>query len=209
MFEIYTDRARRVVVLAQEEARLMRHTSIDTCHLLLGLLREDDGIASRVLVDGGMTLRSCRAMVLKFLGMGTEEIKGHVPFTIRSRRVFDRTHEASKSLGHHWVGTEHLLLGCIKEGIRDESGQQSSAYRALVRRNLRSKDNPDRVESIVDDVMDAMIAKGWLTGPNAVLSNGDTKYIVRKEVIDLLDRCTELADGDEIKLSHLRQLLPP
>jgi hypothetical protein len=116
MFERFTDRGRRVVVLAQEEARLLNHNYIGTEHVLLGLLREGEGIAARVLTNLGIGLDEVRGEVERIIGRGSESPHGHVPFTPRAKKVLELSLREALQLGHNYIGTEHLLLGLVREG---------------------------------------------------------------------------------------------
>ena len=116
MFERFTDRARRVVVLAQEEARLLNHNYIGTEHLLLGLIHEGEGIAAEALQSLGISLEAVRAQVEEIIGQGQSAPTGHIPFTPRAKKVFELSLREALQLGHNYIGTEHLLLGLIREG---------------------------------------------------------------------------------------------
>jgi ATP-dependent Clp protease ATP-binding subunit ClpA len=116
MFERFTDRSRRVVVLAQEEARMLDHNYIGTEHILLGLIREGDGHAARALESLGISLDAVRQQVEAFIGRGQQAPSGHVPFTPRAKKVLELSLRESLQLGHNYIGTEHILLGLIREG---------------------------------------------------------------------------------------------
>jgi ATP-dependent Clp protease ATP-binding subunit ClpA len=116
MFERFTDRARRVVVLAQEEARLLNHDWIGTEHLLLGLAREGQGVAAKALELLGIRLEALRFQVESIIGQGQMAPSGHIPFTPRAKNVLALSLRESKQLGHNYIGTEHILLGLIREG---------------------------------------------------------------------------------------------
>jgi ATP-dependent Clp protease ATP-binding subunit ClpC len=116
MFERFTDRARRVVVLAQEEARMLNHNYIGTEHLLLGLIHEGQGVAARALESLGVSLEAVRAQVEQIIGQGQEAPSGHIPFTPRAKKVLELSLRESRQLGHDYIGTEHLLLGLLREG---------------------------------------------------------------------------------------------
>ena len=116
MFERFTERARQVVVLGQDEARALRHNYIGTEHLLLGLLREEEGIAARVLDSFDITLEEVRNQVKRLVGQGDEEIvTGQIPFTPRAKKVLELALREALSLGHSYIGTEHVLLGIVRE----------------------------------------------------------------------------------------------
>ncbi len=116
MFERFTDRARRVVVLAQEEARLLNHNYIGTEHILLGLLNEGEGIAAKALESLGINLSGVREQVVEIIGQGQQAPTGHIPFTPRAKKVLELSLREALQLGHNYIGTEHILLGLIREG---------------------------------------------------------------------------------------------
>ncbi|GAB3110567.1 ATP-dependent Clp protease ATP-binding subunit [Janibacter alkaliphilus] len=116
MFERFTDRARRVVVLAQEEARLLNHNYIGTEHILLGLIHEGEGVASKALESLGISLEAVREQVQDIIGPGQQAPSGHIPFTPRAKKVLELSLREALQLGHNYIGTEHILLGLIREG---------------------------------------------------------------------------------------------
>ena len=116
MFERFTDRARRVVVLAHEEARMLNHNYIGTEHILLGLIHEGEGIASKALESMGISLDSVRTQVTEIIGEGQQAPSGHIPFTPRAKKVLELSLREALQLGHSYIGTEHILLGLIREG---------------------------------------------------------------------------------------------
>ena len=116
MFERFTDRARRVVVLAQDEARGLKHNYIGTEHLLLGLISEGEGVAAKALETMAIKGEAVRASVIEIIGEGEKPVEGHIPFTPRAKRVFELSLREALQLGHNYIGTEHLLLGLLKEG---------------------------------------------------------------------------------------------
>jgi ATP-dependent Clp protease ATP-binding subunit ClpC len=116
LFERFTDQARRVVVLAQEEARLLDHTYVGTEHELLGLIREGEGIAGRALDRHGVTLDAARRQVRSIIGTGEAAATGHFPLTPRAKKVLELAWREALQLGHKRIGTEHILLGLIREG---------------------------------------------------------------------------------------------
>src|SRR5438445_1330433 len=115
MFERFTERARQVVVLAQDEARALKHNYIGTEHLLLGLLREEEGLAARVLESLDITVEEVRAQVARIVGQGDEVTTGQIPFTPRAKKVLELALREALSLGHNYIGTEHILLGLVRE----------------------------------------------------------------------------------------------
>ena len=116
MFERYTDRARRVVVLAQEEARMLNHNYIGTEHILLGLIHEGEGVAAKALESLGISLQAVRQQVEEIIGPGQQPLSGHFPVTPRANKVLELASREAQQLGHNYVGTEHILLGLIREG---------------------------------------------------------------------------------------------
>jgi ATP-dependent Clp protease ATP-binding subunit ClpC len=116
LFERFTDRARRVVVLAQEEARLLNHNYIGTEHILLGLIHEGEGVAAKALESLGISLEAVRQQVEEIIGQGGSSPSGHIPFTPRAKKVLELSLREALQLGHNYIGTEHILLGLIREG---------------------------------------------------------------------------------------------
>jgi ATP-dependent Clp protease ATP-binding subunit ClpA len=115
VFERFTERARQVVVLAQDEARALKHNYIGTEHILLGLLREEEGLAARVLESLDITVEEVRAQVARIVGQGDEVTTGQIPFTPRAKKVLELALREALSLGHNYIGTEHILLGLVRE----------------------------------------------------------------------------------------------
>jgi ATP-dependent Clp protease ATP-binding subunit ClpA len=116
MFERFTDQARRVVVLAQEEARMLGHGYIGTEHILLGLLAEGEGMAAQALAALGISLDAAREQVAEIIGEGTGQPAGHIPFTPRTKKVLELSLREAQRLGDSYIGTEHILLGMAREG---------------------------------------------------------------------------------------------
>ncbi len=138
MFERFTDRARRVVVLAQEEARLLNHNYIGTEHILLGLIHEGEGVAAKALEQLGIGLDAVRAQVEEIIGQGSQAPSGHIPFTPRAKKVLELSLREALQLGHNYIGTEHILLGLIREGegvasqVLQKLGAELSRVRSTV-----------------------------------------------------------------------------
>jgi ATP-dependent Clp protease ATP-binding subunit ClpA len=138
VFERFTDRARQVVVLAQEEARGLKHNYIGTEHLLLGLLREEQGVAARVLAARHVTLEGVRDRIAVIVGAGEEVAAGQIPFTPRAKKVLELALREALSIGHNYIGTEHILLGLVRENdgvaaaILDDFGLDPEQVRAEV-----------------------------------------------------------------------------
>jgi ATP-dependent Clp protease ATP-binding subunit ClpA len=148
MFERFTDRARRVVVAAQEEARMLGHNHIGSEHLLLGLLHERDGTAGRVLAEAGITAGAARAQVEEFAGPGTKTHSGHIPFTQRARKVLELSlREALEQKSRH-IGTEHILLamtrdpGDVGAQILERLGESLPALRQRVLEEAKAEPGP-------------------------------------------------------------------
>ena len=116
MFERFTDRARRVVVLAQDEAKALNHNYIGTEHLLLGLISEGEGVAAKALESLDISLEAVRAQVEEIIGHGTSTPTGHIPFTPRAKKVLELSLREALQMNHSYIGTEHILLGLIREG---------------------------------------------------------------------------------------------
>ena len=146
MFERFTERARQVVVLAQEEARTLRHHYIGTEHILLGLLREEGGTAARVLESLEITVERVRDQVVRIVGSGEEVTSGQIPFTPRAKKVLELALRESLSLGHNYIGTEHILLGLTSEDegvpfrIRPDPGGGREEHEGVAVRVLRDLD---------------------------------------------------------------------
>jgi ATP-dependent Clp protease ATP-binding subunit ClpC len=116
VFEKFTDKARRVLLLAEEEARLVRHNFIGTEHLLLGLIHEERGVAAKALAAHGIELEAVRQIVVQTVGSSFSEPVGSPPFTPRARRVLELSMRESNQLGHNYIATQHILLGLVREG---------------------------------------------------------------------------------------------
>jgi ATP-dependent Clp protease ATP-binding subunit ClpC len=142
VFERFTERARQVVVLAQDEARALKHNYIGTEHILLGLLREEEGLAARVLESMGVGLEPVREQVAQIVGQGDEVTTHQIPFTPRSQKVLELSLREAVALGHNYIGTEHILLGLVHENggvatrILDGAGASSEDVRSEILRCL-------------------------------------------------------------------------
>jgi ATP-dependent Clp protease ATP-binding subunit ClpC len=154
MFERFTDRARRVIVLAQEEARMLNHNYIGTEHILLGLIHEGDGVAAQALDSMGISLDAVRHEVEEIIGRGQEARSGHIPFTPRAKKVLELSLREALQLGHTYIGTEHILLGLIREGdgvapqVLVKLGAELNRTRLVVIQVLTGR--PGRVGTIDD-----------------------------------------------------------
>ena len=151
MFERFTDRARNVVVLAQQEARLLKHNYIGTEHILLGLARETDGLAAKALDALGIGLEAVREQVVEITGQGQKSPSGHIPFTPRAKKVLELSLREALQFGHNYIGTEHILLGLIREGdgvaaqVLIRLGGDLSAVRQQVIRLLKESPATDEL----------------------------------------------------------------
>jgi ATP-dependent Clp protease ATP-binding subunit ClpC len=164
MFERFTDRARRVVVLAQEESRLLSHNYIGTEHLLLGLLAEQEGVAARALESLNVTLEAAREQVIEIIGPGQQQPHGHIPFTPRAKKILELSLREALNLGSEVIDTEHLLLGLIDEG--DGVGAQ-----ILQRLGTTAQDVREAVTRLVNSELEAGVIgapRASRPGPRAV-----------------------------------------
>ena len=154
MFERFTDRARRVVVLAQGEARLLDHNYIGTEHLLLGLIAEGEGVGARALEALDISLPSVRAEIQEIIGRGQTPPTGHIPFTPRAKKVLELSLREALQLGHNYIGTEHLLLGLVREGegvaaqVLGRLGVELDDVRTVVMRTLSVRQVPERAADL-------------------------------------------------------------
>ncbi|MDF5755837.1 Clp protease N-terminal domain-containing protein, partial [Spongiactinospora sp. TRM90649] len=149
MFERFTDRARRIVVLAHEEAKALNHNSIGTEHFLLGLIREGEGIAAKSLESLGVGFDAAHRQIEELIGRGPSEPTGHIPFTPRAKKVLELSLREALQLGHDYIGTEHLLLGIVREGegtavrVLVRLGAEPEAVRKRVVQSLHAGPDPD------------------------------------------------------------------
>jgi len=156
MFERFTDRARSVVVLAQEEARLLDHNYIGTEHILLGLLRESGGVAARVITSAGLSLEAARTEVERIIGRGKATPTGHIPFTPRAKKILELSLREALEQKKSYIGTEHILLGMVREGqgvgaqILEEFVGPASAFR----QRIIAAGNEAALDDEADDVPD-------------------------------------------------------
>jgi ATP-dependent Clp protease ATP-binding subunit ClpC len=142
MFERFTDRARRVVVLAQEEARMLNHNYIGTEHILLGLIHEGEGVAAKALESLGISLEGVRQQVEEIIGQGQQAPSGHIPFTPRAKKVLELSLREALRLHHNFIAPEHMMLGLLREGdgmaavILADAGIDESVLRAELTKSL-------------------------------------------------------------------------
>ena len=198
MFERFTERARQVVVLAQEEARSLKHNYIGTEHLLLGLLREEEGVAARVLDGLEVSVEEVRAAVVRIVGSGEESPQGQIPFTPRAKKVLELALREALSLGHNYIGTEHILLGLVRE-------DEGVAARILL-------DLDAEPEKIRNEVMRALSGPGRRSAQSAGGSEGKRAA----KVLDQFGRnLTKLAEegkldpciGRQTEIERVMQIL--
>ena len=185
VFERFTERARQVVVLAQDEARALKHGYIGTEHLLLGLLREEEGLAARVLESLNVDVAGVRAQVARIVGEGDEIPTGQIPFTPRSKKVLELGLREALQLGHNYIGTEHLLLGLVRENdgvaarilldfdleanaIREAIMQELGRPRQHAAEEMRQRRPPPQWEYRVEPSVEAAaLAEEWLNARGA------------------------------------------
>jgi ATP-dependent Clp protease ATP-binding subunit ClpC len=161
MFERFTDRARRVVVLAQEESQRLSHNYIGTEHLLLGLLAEQDGVAARALESLNVTLTAAREQVEEIIGLGQQKPHGHIPFTPRAKKILELSLREALTMGSEVIDTQHLLLGLIDEG--DGVGAQ-----ILQRLGATAQDVQETVARLINAEPEAAVVTGPGSEPRAV-----------------------------------------
>src|SRR5579863_3329754 len=164
MYERFTDRARRVVVLAQEEARMLNHNYIGTEHILLGLISEGEGVAAKALESLGISLEAVRQQVEEIIGTGSSSPQGHIPFTPRAKKVLELSLREALQLGHNYIGTEHILLGLIHEGdgvaaqVLVGLGVELDRTRQLVIQILTGRHGEETASAVAEDLRDRLAA---------------------------------------------------
>jgi ATP-dependent Clp protease ATP-binding subunit ClpC len=181
VFERFTDRARRVVVFAQEEARLLNHNYIGTEHLLLGLLREGEGVAAKALESLGIALDDVRTQVQAIIGQGSEAPTGHIPFTPRAKKVLELSLREALRLGHNYIGTEHVLLGLVEEG-------EGVAAQVLVKKGATLEAVRGAVLKLLEGYVPEMApegAPGKATGPLCPRCRAPLEEDVAYRVLDV------------------------
>ena len=159
MFERFTDRARRVIVLAQEEARMLSHGYIGTEHLLLGLIHEGGGVSGAALESLSITLDDARAQVVSIVPRGQEPLSGHIPFTPRAKKILELSLREALDLGHSSIGPEHILLGIVREGqgvanqVLANLGANGPWVRAEVMRFIQQRETESEAETEEETVV--------------------------------------------------------
>jgi ATP-dependent Clp protease ATP-binding subunit ClpA len=202
MFERFTDRARRVVVLAQEEARLLNHNYIGTEHLLLGLVRGAEGVAAEALHSLGISLEAVRRQVEEIIGRGQQEPSGHIPFTPRAKKVLELSLSEAHRLGHNYIGTEHLLLGLVREG-------EGVGAQVLVRLGAdlkRFRWQTTRLVAGRDPEATGRVAVAGELGEDVLLQGVVTRERWMAEVQNALAKVTQRIEAIE---RHLGMTAPP
>jgi ATP-dependent Clp protease ATP-binding subunit ClpC len=192
VFERFSEGAREVIVLAQDEARALRHNYLGTEHLLLGLMRQEDGLAARLLESRGATLQRVRQAVLHIVGAGDEVVAGQVPFTPRAKDALELSMRSAVTSGHNHIGTEQLLLGLLREG-------EGVAAAVLTTLGID-------VEALRRDLTMTGMAGSGRPQPD----KADVPLPFSEELRDILRRAEELAregNAREVAPSHIRQAL--
>jgi ATP-dependent Clp protease ATP-binding subunit ClpC len=185
MFEKFSDRARRVIVLSQEEARLLNHNYIGTEHILLGLVHEDEGVAARALRSLDVRLDAVRGEVEEIIGQGGSPPSDHIPFTPRAKKVLELSLREAIQLGHNYIGTEHILLGLVREG-------EGVACEVLVKLGADLPKVRARVLQLVAE-SSGQGTGGWIFRPSSELT----------AVLDEAHRVAEARGEAEIMPIHL------
>jgi len=196
MFERFTDRARRVVVLSQEEARLLNHNYIGTEHILLGLLREGDGVAAEALESLEISLEAVRQQVEEIIGRGQQAPSGHIPFTPRAKRVLELSLRESRQLGDDYISTEHILLGLIREG-------EGVGAQVLVRLGADLDRSRRQVIRLVAD------RDPEATGRVAVAGGVGAGVLLPHTAADVQHALTKIMERIEAIERHLGMTVPP
>jgi ATP-dependent Clp protease ATP-binding subunit ClpC len=211
-FERLTDRARRVIVLAQEEARELKHNYLGTEHILLGLIHDGEGAAAKALQSLGISLEAVRHQVEEIIGHGQQAPSGHIPFTPRAKKVLELSAREAKKLGHKHIGTGHLLLGLIRERkgvaaqalvrlgadlptVRQQVIQQLSAYTG----DQEGTSAAEREEELVDDELELPDDEELTEHAAFMLSNHieEIRALLR-DIAERLERIERhLTEGDD------------
>jgi ATP-dependent Clp protease ATP-binding subunit ClpA len=198
MFERFTDRARRVVVLAQEEARMLNHNYIGTEHLLLGLIHEGEGVAAKALESLGISLEAVRQQVGEIIGQGQQAPSGHIPFTPRAKRVLELSLREVQQLGHNYIGTEHILLGLIREGdgvavqVLVKLGADLNRVRRQVIRLLPWPAEGNRTSAVSTEVPAAEATPLPASGGESRSATGKSAYHEQRAIVLALEEARML-----------------
>jgi hypothetical protein len=201
MFERFTDRARRVVVLAQEEARHLNHNHIGTEHLLLGLIHEQEGVAAVALTELGISLEGARAQVVEIVGQGDEAPTSHIPFTPRAKKVLELSLREALQFGHNYIGTEHILLGLIREGegvaaqvLTSQGAGLDRVRRQVVQVLAASTGSAERVVGDVPRMSQQAVTAMVAGGPGAFQEQGPP------ELVRVVPLAREVHRGDDLRI---------
>ena len=190
MFERFTDKARRVVVLAQEEARMLDHDYIGTEHILLGLIHEGEGIAAEALTTMGIRLEAVRWQVEQIIGRGQAQPAGHIPFTARAKKVLELALREALQLGHNYIGTEHILLGLVREGegvaaqVLQKLGADLNRVRQTVIRRLGEMGQSPSMEPMAREEVEGESER---RGPRCPRCNADLAVFATYRAITVPD----------------------
>lgn len=213
MFERFTDRARRVVVLGQEESRRLDHDAIGTEHLLLGIVEEGEGVAAQALVASGIPLASVRREVERMVGRGDAAVSGHIPFTPRAKKVLELSMREALQLGHNYVGTEHVLLGLVHEGegvaaqVLVKLGADLSELRQQVIRILTGHQGAGVAPELIVDrstlgaVVEAGTDRPPPAGAGGPLPQSLGRLVLRRFTVSSC-RVLLLAESEALRLGH-------
>ncbi len=187
MFERFTDRSRRVVVLAQEEARVLKHNHVGPEHILLGLVHEGHGVAAKALEELGVRPEALREQIEELIGTGQQEMSGHIPFTPRAKRVLELSLREALQLGHNYIGTEHILLGILREG-------DNVAAQVLVRMGVDLNRVRLEVVRLVGSGSETgtRLAAGETRAPGSVTSRDPLLAEVRNALVAMSERLTAI-----------------
>jgi Clp amino terminal domain, pathogenicity island component len=201
MFERFTDRARRVVVLAQEEARHLNHNHIGTEHILLGLIHEQEGIAAIALTELGISLEGARAQVVEIVGQGDEAPTSHIPFTPRAKKVLELSLREALQLGHNYIGTEHILLGLIREGegvaaqvLTSQGAGLDRVRRQVVQVLATSTGSAERVVGGGPRMSQQAVTAMVTGGPGAFVEQGPP------ELVRVVPLAREVYQGEDLRI---------
>jgi ATP-dependent Clp protease ATP-binding subunit ClpC len=202
MFERFTDRARRVVVLAQEEARMLNHNYIGTEHILLGLIHEGEGVAATALESLGISREAVRSQVEEIIGHGQAAPTGHIPFTPRAKKVLELSLREALQLGHNYIGTEHILLGLIREG-------EGVAAQVLIKLGADLEGVRGRVVALLREDIESPAGRqqyvgGFTEGARAVLGlASESARGLGHQDIEPADILLALIAGDDAQVNNL------
>ena len=216
MFERFTDRARRVVVLAQEEARMLNHNYIGTEHILLGLIHEGEGVAAKALTSLGISLEAVRQQVEEIIGQGQQAPSGHIPFTPRAKKVLELSLREALQLGHNYIGTEHILLGLIREGegvaaqVLVRLGADLNRVRVQVIHLVHSEkgDRPTRIAAAAEPVRLRAQGERWVAELLSTLATLTQRIEAIERHLGITEGTSPEAPSRPVRQSQLSSLSP-